>query len=201
MDKIDGFIYINLDKRTDRKEEILAEFKKMGIPEERTFRVPGVECSFGALGCTLAHINALKFAKEKSFKNFIIFEDDFTFIVEPDILNKNLANFFDLNLNYNVAMLGYHLQISEPFNELLGYAREAQTASSYLVNGNYTNTLINCLSEGARELAITGKHWLYINDQYWKKLQNEGWYYFMTRIGIQRPGFSDCAGGFRDYRV
>jgi glycosyl transferase family 25 len=201
MDKIDAYIYINLDRRIDRREEIVSEFKKLGIPEERTYRVSGVECSLGALGCTLAHINALKFAKEKGFNNYIIFEDDFTFIVDSEILNKNLADFFDLNINYNVSMLGYNLQKTEPFNDIVGYAREAQTASCYLVNGGYTDTLINCLSEGARQLALTGKHWLYINDQYWKKLQHEGWYYFMTRIGVQRAGFSDCAGGFRDYGV
>jgi len=201
MDKIDAYIYINLDRRIDRREEIVSEFKKLGIPEERTYRVSGVECSLGALGCTLAHINALKFAKEKGFNNYIIFEDDFTFIVDSEILNKNLADFFDLNINYNVSMLGYNLQKTEPLNDIVGYAREAQTASCYLVNGGYTDTLINCLSEGARQLALTGKHWLYINDQYWKKLQHEGWYYFMTRIGIQRAGFSDCAGDFRDYGV
>jgi len=201
MDKIDAFIYINLDKRVDRKEEILSELNKVGIPEEKIYRVPGVQCNFGALGCTLAHINALKFAKEKGFKHFIIFEDDFTFVVEPSTFYKNLSDFFDLNLDYNVTMLGYNLQKSEPFNELLGYAREAQTASCYLVNGDYTDTLINCLEEGAKQLAATGKHWIYINDQYWKKLQHEGWYYFLTRIGIQRAGFSDCAGGFRDYGV
>lgn len=201
MDNIDAFIYINLDKRIDRREEILGEFKKIGIPEEKIYRISGVECAFGALGCTLAHINALKFAHEKGFKHFIIFEDDFTFVVNAEIFNKNLEDFFNLNLDYNVAMLGYNIQKSEPFNEIVGYAREAQTASCYLVNGGYTDTLKNCLSEGARYLASTGKHWLYINDQYWKKLQHEGWYYFMTRIGIQRAGFSDCAGAFRDYGV
>lgn len=201
MDNIDAFIYINLDKRSDRKEEILSEFNKVGIPEDRIYRVPGVESIFGAFGCTLAHINALKFAKEKGFKHFIIFEDDFTFVIDSDTFRKKLVDFFDLNLNYNVTMLGYNLQKSEPFNNLLGYAREAQTASSYLVNGKYVDTLIDCLSEGAKHLAATGKHWIYINDQYWKKLQHDGWYYFMTRIGIQRAGFSDCAGGFRDYGV
>jgi glycosyl transferase family 25 len=201
MDNIDAFIYINLDKRNDRRQEILGEFKKLQIPEEKTHRIPGVECGFGALGCTLAHINALKFAKENGYKNFIVFEDDFTFIVDRETLEKNIKAFFDLNLDYRVAMLGYHLQKSESFNDILGYAREAQTASSYLVSSNYLDELIECLEFGARNLAITGQHWLYINDQVWKKLQNEKWYYFMTRIGIQRPGFSDCAGAFREYNA
>jgi hypothetical protein len=43
-------------------------------------------------------------------------------------------------------------------------------------------------------------HWVYLLDQYWKSLQptNE-WYAFKTRIGIQRAGFSDLAGGFVEY--
>jgi glycosyl transferase, family 25 len=201
MQRIDAFIYINLDKRIDRKEEILREFKNFEIPEERIYRIKGVDSDVPGLGCTLAHINALKFAKKNNFKYFIIFEDDFTFIIDPKTFNDNLCSFFNLDINFNVVMLGYNLKKSKHLNDIIGYALETQTASSYLVNGNYTETLINCLEEGASKLAITHQHWNYMNDQYWKKLQSDNWYYFVTRIGIQRPGFSDCAKGFRNYGV
>ena len=39
MDKIDIFYFINLDKRTDRLEEISKELKKMEIPPEKVNRV------------------------------------------------------------------------------------------------------------------------------------------------------------------
>jgi SpoVK/Ycf46/Vps4 family AAA+-type ATPase len=37
MDKIDKFIYINLNKREDRKKHILSELKKFNIPMKKSF--------------------------------------------------------------------------------------------------------------------------------------------------------------------
>ena len=49
MDKIDIFYFINLDKRTDRLEEISKELKKMEIPPEKVNRVRAFEHKFRPL--------------------------------------------------------------------------------------------------------------------------------------------------------
>ena len=44
-------------------------------------------------------------------------------------------------------------------------------------------------------LESTRQHWIYCNDQIWKRFQEtDNWYYFTTRIGKQRAGYSDNGG-------
>lgn len=194
MENIDAFIFINLDHRRDRLIEIINELSMQRIPAEKVFKISGVVHSSPCVGCSLAHIKALKFAKEKEFKHFVIFEDDFMFIVPHKMVIDNIRRFFVLNLDYRVVMLSYNLKIAEPFNDVVGYAREVTTASGYLVNRIYVDELIECLQYGVDMLEKTGEHWNYMNDQIWIKLQKEKWYYFMTRLGCQRSSFSDCSG-------
>ena len=49
-------------------------------------------------------------------------------------------------------------------------------------------------------LESTKMHWIYANDQIWKKKQiTDKWYCFKTRLGKQRSGFSDNANSFMNY--
>jgi hypothetical protein len=57
-------------------------------------RIPGVYHKNNLLDVLLLMYNALKFAKEKGFKNFIILEDDFEFLVDKETFHKNIKRFF-----------------------------------------------------------------------------------------------------------
>ena len=60
-DKIGMVYYINLDKREDRKKEVIEEINKLELNENQIERVPGVlKEGFGELGCALSHIECLK---------------------------------------------------------------------------------------------------------------------------------------------
>ena len=75
---IDKIFYINLDKRTDRKEEIENELKRMDLTAER---YPAIYTpNSGIVGCGYSHLNVLKLAKERGYKNVLIFEDDCIFL-------------------------------------------------------------------------------------------------------------------------
>jgi len=43
MDQIDAILYINLEHRTDRREHLEAEFKRMGIPAEKIHRINAIK--------------------------------------------------------------------------------------------------------------------------------------------------------------
>jgi len=180
--------YINLDKRTDRRKEIEDELRKIGI---RNFqRFPAVEHKDGAIGCAYSHLNVLKEAKEKNYKNVLIFEDDFEFTVSK----KEFWKLMDAikGLDYDVIMFGYALNKHEDFNDTFYKVLDAQTASAYLVNSGFYDILIKNLEEAVVKFEETGKHWHYANDQCWKSLQpTSKWYAFRTRIGKQRPSHSD----------
>jgi len=180
--------YINLDKRTDRRKEIEGELRRMGI--EKFKRFPAVKHKDGAVGCAYSHLNVLKEAKKKDYKNVLILEDDFEFTVSKEEFWKLMEA--TKGLDYDVIMLGYALNKHEDFNDTFYKVLDAQTASAYLVNSGFYDTLIKNLEEAVAKFEKTGHHWLYANDQCWKSLQPiSKWYAFRTRIGKQRPSHSD----------
>jgi glycosyl transferase family 25 len=196
---IDKIIYINLLKRVDRKNEIENELNTFGLDYERfqAIETPG----FGILGCGLSHLSVLKLAKERQYKNILILEDDFTFIVTKEEFEKQLTMFFSSNIDYNVCMISYNLsKKTDSEYDFLWKSLDVQTASGYIINSNYYDKLIDLYEWAMPLLEQTKAHWLYANDVVWKKYQlNDNWYCFKTRIGKQRPSWSDNTDSFAEY--
>jgi hypothetical protein len=194
---IDKIIYINLDKRKDRKEHIENELNNFGLNFER----------YGAIemksGCSISHLNVLKLARERNYKNILILEDDFTFLVSKEEFENQLTLFFNANIDYNVCMLSYNLNDSEKTNyDFIVKALDVQTASGYIVNSNYYDKLIDLYEWANPKLSETGEHWIYSNDQVWKRYQRDDKFYcFTLRIGKQMDGYSDNAQAFVSYNV
>ena len=90
LEHIDKIIYINLDSREDRKHEILEEFKRLQIPEDKIIRFTAIRHETeGAIGCSQSHIAVLKMAIENNWKNYMVLEDDFNFIyIDEQPLNE-----------------------------------------------------------------------------------------------------------------
>jgi glycosyl transferase family 25 len=199
MEYIDKIIYINLQKRTDRKNTIEKELDNFKLKYQRfeAIETPG----FGILGCGLSHLSVLKFAKEKNYKNILILEDDFTFIVSKEEFENQIKSFFSLQIGFDVCMLSYNLFHSiETDNKFVGKILEAQTASGYIVNNHYFDKLIYLYEDAMPKLKETKCHWIYANDQIWKQLQKkDAWYYFKVRLGKQINGFSDNANDYVNY--
>jgi len=192
-------IYINLERRKDRLNEINEQLTNFVLEGERFNAIPN---SNGIIGCGYSHLEVLKLAKERGYKNVLILEDDFEFIITKEVFEKNLTLLFESNIKYDVCMLSYNLLESEPSKHgtFLKKVLAAQTASGYLVNNSYFDTLINLYSYAIPLLEQTGKHWVYANDQVWRDLQRkDNWVCFTTRIGKQRAGFSDNANCYYDY--
>ena len=198
---IDKIYYINLNKRTDRREQIEKELNEFGLNYER---FEAIEThGFGIHGCGLSHLAVLKLAKENNYENVLILEDDFTFLVSKDEFEQQLTSFFNLKLPFDVLMLSYLLKHTEDTKyESISKVKEAETAAGYLVNKNYYNTLIDLYEWAMPLLNQTKKHWIYANDQVWKRLQaKDSWYYFTMRIGKQAPGYSDTVVGCKIFSV
>jgi len=188
--------YINLDRRTDRRELVVEEFKRIGLEVER---FPAIEYTPGTIGCNLSHIEVLKLAKARGYESVMIFEDDFEFLVSKEEWNQQISR---LPTSYDVVMLSYNLLQSTPHDETFVRVQEVQTTSGYIVQSRFYDTLITRWEEGTRLFKENPEvHWIYILDQYWKALQPSAeWYAFKQRIGQQRAGFSDLAGEFVEYR-
>lgn len=205
--KIDHIFYINLQRRDDRRKEIEDELNKMELSYER---FNAVERTPGCVGCCYSHLSVLKLAKERGYKNVLIFEDDFTFRVSKEEFEKRLGSFFEIyGDNYDVFMLSYNMRESTDvilpegnYDFKMKHVRYAQTASGYIVNSKYYDKLIHLYEWAFPMLEKTGQHWIYMNDVVWRCLQqSDSWYCMEPRFGIQRESFSDLAGGVCNYGV
>jgi len=195
--KIDKIFYINLDRRTDRRDLIEMDLAKLELVAERFVGIPYEP---GIVGCGKSHLAVMKLAKERGYKNVLILEDDFTFLVSKEELDVALEKFFSNVKDYDVCMLcGQNMSVT-PLTSGLSKVIEASNASAYIINGAYLDTLIALYEEALPLLEQTGKHWIYANDQVWKVLQRkDNWLCFNPRLGKQRSGYSDNAKAFMDY--
>ena len=179
--------YINLDRRTDRRREFEGECTKMQLEVER---FPAVSHPVPAIGCGLSHLAVLKLARQRGYESVCIFEDDFDFSMTRPELDSVLSN---LPANYDVVMLGWYIFNSKPYNDVFNKVLHATTASAYIVHSRFYDTLIKNLEEatGLFQKNPIDVH-LYSCDQYWIRLQpSANWFHTNTRVGHQRPSYSD----------
>ena len=198
---IPHIFYINLDKRTDRLQEIEQELQNFNL-FDKSERFQAIHTpEQGILGCTQSHLAVLKLAKERKYPNVLILEDDFYFVVSKNEFEHELAQFFNENIPFDVCMISYNLKQSQPSEySFLQKVIEAQTASGYIVHQSFYDKIIDLYEEAIPLLQQTGEHWNYANDQVWKRLQPQSnWYALTTRCGRQRSGFSDNSGQYQAY--
>jgi len=198
MDLLEHILYINLDKRTDRRRAIESELERMGLRGERLRALD--TAPYGFIGCAYTHITALRMARERGWPHVLILEDDFQFIVDREVLSGLMEAVADRA--FDVLLLAYNLRHSDRIDAVVGRTEHSFTASGYLVSRHYYDTLIAKFEEALANLACTRNPQIHAIDVVWRRLQaRDRWLHFHTRVGIQRPGFSDIELRDVDYEV
>lgn len=200
VDRIDKVYYINLEKRTDRRDLIEMDLGKVNMQAERFV---GILQEPGIVGCGKSHLAVMKKAREANLKNVLILEDDFTFLKNREEIDAMLNKFFDnIGDDYDVCMFCCQNLVEKPESDrdYIKKIQRANNASAYLINGKYLDSIIALYEHAIPLLETTGEHWNYANDQVWCQLQEKDtWYVFADRLGKQRSGYSDNANRFMDY--
>lgn len=147
MNPFDFFSHIyciNLDRRPDRWQNCVTEFRRLGILD-RVERFSAVDEMDGGMGCTRSHQQLLADAVKRSFKTVLVFEDDLCFKhadVLP-ILSRSLRELrgrswglFYLGLNPlgRLAMNGRHLVQTNGAYCAHAYAYTRETAQALLAD-------------------------------------------------------------------
>lgn len=190
-------VYINLDRRQDRKLQFQCEMKKTGLLESDLTRISAVDNpANGALGCTLSHIKAINYAKEQNWPHVAIFEDDFSWTVNPVDLaqqlqevERELAQF-----SWDVIFLSCKILQKKPLTNANSAVRviEGRTSSGYIVRSHYYDTILKSLQTSADKLRQKLPRGTFALDVYWKHIQQEDqWLAVRPLVGRQTPGFSD----------
>ena len=209
MENIDCIYYINLDHRTDRKDQFEQEMVKLGVPFSKLVRISGIyNKEFGILGCGLSHKKTLETFLASDHKNCLIFEDDFFFTLDIHYVRYLLKSIFEKKVPYDLIMLAGNLFETKPTQwPFLHKVLDGQTASGFLITKDFAPKLVECLQESTTLLKDwhekTGeKKHEYCNDIYWKKLQPESnWFILHPKLGIQRESYSDNEYKITNYGV
>ncbi len=199
---IGKIIYINLEHRKDRKEQIENELETMSL-KQNSERFEAIQKKPGIVGCGYSHLAVLKLAKEQNYENVLILEDDFQFLANKEDLEFELTRFFETVKEFDVCMLAYNVnEWQDTEFSFLKKGINVQTASAYIVHKRFYDSLIHLYEEAIPTLERTGIHWIYANDQIWKQIQPaNAWYCFSRRLGRQRPSYSDNSETFQDYGI
>ena len=213
---IDKIFIINLEHRTDRKEQIIKEMKKVGVTNYEFFKAirPSiadiiswnnfycnhVRTSFdptrfvnyqiGCLGCLKSHVEVCKLALSRGYKNILILEDDTEFLYGMENLYKYASQ---INNKYSMLYLcGSHLgskkQVSENIIKVVG----THTTGSYLIKEPAMRFLVDHIQSYGKEIDVF----------YGTILQyNLDCYCTYPHITKQRDGYSDIQQGEVSYKT
>jgi len=189
---IEKVVYINLEHRTDRRQEIESELSI--FPSEKIQRFNAIKENFGALGCTKSHIAVLEMAILEGWSNYLVIEDDgmwSNFDTSYPILESLSKN------PYDVIVLGAVVPV---YDKLTYKLQKSQTTTSFLVNKHYYKTLLQNFKDGAHGLTLTKLPPMYALDMYWQRIQaRDNWYLVAPSLVVQRPSYSDIEKKHVDY--
>lgn len=204
---VDSIIYINLDSRKDRNEEILNEIRRIGFPEHKIHRLSAVKRSWGALGCALSHKAALEFIIEHGWKRTLILEDDAGF-EDKNVERWNngineVSSFIessgddDTNSKWDVIFLGGFVRDTNgPIKtdyKTLWRTKNTSCAHAYIVRGNYVPKMYNEINMAIQMLMKTPSNFKqYFLDNAWNVLMaKDKWYITLPTLAFQRESYSD----------
>ena len=194
MDFIDAIVYINLDKRPDRRQHIEDELKKFeSLDSQKVHRFTAIPER--DVGCLKSHLGVLKLAKTENWTNVLILEDDFIFIGEANSCFQKLRQFWDqYNGEFGFVQLTSNCEIV-PDADIAVYPHPStitMNAAGYFVHARCYDLLINEFEKAVDPLKETGYHWHYMNDIVWNHIREHiPTYIFVPRIGMQYANYSD----------
>ena len=195
-DNIDAFIYINLENREDRKKDILSEFKKLNVPEEKIRKISGVSIpKNGHKGCIQSHILALQMAKLNNWKRVMILEDDAELNVEPEVFKTMIEKAMNQQ-NWDIIILHGANQEKKENSDInngeMHYLKHSTQSTGYIIKDTYYDKLLNLFMHCNDMMSkdnweIPGSWESYALDQQWNKLiEKDNWIGFKNNLLKQR---------------
>ena len=200
---IDSVIYINLDSRPDRNEEVISELTQINMDMKKVHRLSAVKRKWGALGCSLSHISCLKTIQEKGWKRTLILEDDVGF--ESKDVERWNAGVVDVNNliksdKYDVIFLGGFVRDPEgPTKTEYSTIFETKNTScthAYIIKAEYVPNLLSHTEIAVQMMMKCPSNQKQYNlDNAWSQLMAEDkWYITLPTLAYQRESYSDIEG-------
>jgi len=150
-DYFDGGFYINLDSRIDRKESFEKQIKNIGISIERFPAkilteddvAPNGKDWHIKLSPTYSHFSAISEAKQRGWKNCLIFEDDATFHEKFSEKIKYCIPFLRESKWDMFYMGGMPFNKCENVNEYVSVCNDVYESHAYAINHTFFDQVIS----------------------------------------------------------
>jgi len=189
-------LYINLEHRKDRKQDMEKHLKEMELVGERVDAIYHVH---GYIGCTMSHIECLQMAIDRNYPMVCICEDDVVF-TNPLLFNSLLQQFLSTHTKWDVLLLAGNAVPPYRTEEGCRQTYNARTTTAYMVQRHYYSTLMDNFKEGLAFLNIYYRN-DYMIDMYWRRLQQKDtWYLLDPLTVVQLPSYSDIENRDVDYQ-
>ena len=194
----DKVFIINLDRRGDRMLEIKTEMEKIGVKDyERISAVDGqkltgnFKVAIGHVGCSLSHLNVVKLAKERGYKNYVVFEDDAVFC---DNFQETFSEYLkQVPAGWDCLFFGgSHVKGFHKVNDKVIKMNGSYTTHAMIINHTLYDKLIHIWNtfHGTAEVDVA-----------LAKLHREhACYSFTKSLAWQRAGYSDILEKYDDYK-
>lgn len=198
---------INLDRRTDRWEECLNEFKKHNLNVERFSAIDGRNLEIvleellaqgltvGNIGAIYSHRAIIQYAKDKNFENILILEDDIEF---HENVNQLFFDYImDIPSDWDMIFFGgnhseNNIWMTEPLISVTEHVYKiirSYANHCYVVKNTAYDKLIEALSRKDKP-----------NDVLISDIQKQlNCYLFRPHLAWQRPSYSDLQEQFTEY--
>lgn len=192
MENVDICYYINLEKRTDRRDAIENTLKSADI-FDISERIDAIyDKHNGALGCSKSHVLSLEKFIDSGFDTCLVIEDDLV-LHNSSKLKENINKIFENSVDFDVIQIsGNHINVVPSEHSFLYKVNDSQTTSGYIITKDFAPILLNNFKDSSALMERNGKVHDNCLDIYWKKLQPiSKWYTFIPVLGIQANGVSD----------
>jgi len=202
MELLKHVLFINLEARKDRLEQVLKQFGDLGVNAER---FNAIKTKSGVIGCTMSHIKCLEIALERGYDQILVCEDDIEFL-NKDIFIDSITKFSqnpELMAKWDLLFISGNN--APPFDKITDYCvrtTNCRCGTGYIVKRHYLPVLIENMREGLRHLLRdpTNKP-MYALDMYWNTLQRrDNWYLLTPLTVVQSASYSDIEERDVDYK-
>jgi glycosyl transferase family 25 len=202
LSDIQHCFYINLDYRTDRKNNVEKQLESIGLVN--TCRFNAIKMQNGAMGCSMSHLKCLQIAKENGWNHVLICEDDIQFL-NPFLFKTQINDFLSSHnpSDWDVILLaGNNMLPYEKHSSNAIKVHHCLTTTGYIVQSHYYDTLIQNYREGIQKLMKNPENKKqYAIDKYWLNLQEkDNWFLIIPLTVVQMENYSDIENKNTDFR-
>lgn len=222
----DACYCINLERRTDRKEQSLKEIEEhFGTPKDWVKFWKGFDHpTHGHSGCTRSHRELLRHIVKEGYNRVLVLEDDFAVVTLDRLKEKGFKSDYEVwkthclinngqgNLNQRFGALSYF--IPDDYDVLYlgaGYGEAPisrlnkhvircgfmQTTSSYGITGKFAKQWTEMVDKSTD--GDLERHPGPIDNLFGSFSHNYNYYVFQPRLMYQRESMSDITGVVNNY--